>query len=107
VEVEVVIEIPQGPRNKYEMDHATGRIRLDRMLSPRRATRWTTASSRTRPPGHLRAEIGHFFDIYQELEPGKSTDVRGWQDRVAAERVIDDAIVRARHYESDGTSRPR
>ncbi len=28
----MVIEIPKGQRNKYEMDHATGRIRLDRML---------------------------------------------------------------------------
>jgi inorganic pyrophosphatase len=32
VDVEVVIEIPKGQRNKYEMDHHTGRIRLDRML---------------------------------------------------------------------------
>jgi hypothetical protein len=32
VEVEVVVEIPQGSRNKYGMNHATGRIRLDRML---------------------------------------------------------------------------
>src|SRR5580658_6177902 len=32
VEFEVVIEIPKGQRNKYEMDHETGRIRLDRML---------------------------------------------------------------------------
>jgi inorganic pyrophosphatase len=32
VEFEVVIEIPKGQRNKYEMDHDTGRIRLDRML---------------------------------------------------------------------------
>ena len=32
MEFDVVIEIPQGNRNKYEMDHATGRIRLDRML---------------------------------------------------------------------------
>jgi len=32
VEFDVIIEIPQGHRNKYEMDHATGRIRLDRML---------------------------------------------------------------------------
>jgi inorganic pyrophosphatase len=30
--VRVVIEIPKGSRNKYEMDHQTGRIRLDRML---------------------------------------------------------------------------
>lgn len=28
----VIIEIPRGCRNKYEMDHETGRIRLDRTL---------------------------------------------------------------------------
>jgi inorganic pyrophosphatase len=32
VEFDVVIEIPKGQRNKYEMDHESGRIRLDRML---------------------------------------------------------------------------
>jgi inorganic pyrophosphatase len=32
VEFDVVIEIPKGTRNKYEVDHETGRIRLDRML---------------------------------------------------------------------------
>jgi inorganic pyrophosphatase len=32
VNFDVTIEIPQGQRNKYEMDHETGRIRLDRML---------------------------------------------------------------------------
>jgi len=32
VEFDVVIEIPKGQRNKYEIDHETGRIRLDRML---------------------------------------------------------------------------
>jgi inorganic pyrophosphatase len=31
-EFDVVVEIPKGHRNKYEMDHRTGRIRLDRML---------------------------------------------------------------------------
>lgn len=29
---DVTIEIPGGSRNKYEIDHVTGRIRLDRML---------------------------------------------------------------------------
>ncbi len=29
---EVVIEIPKGSRNKYEMDHESGKIWLDRML---------------------------------------------------------------------------
>jgi inorganic pyrophosphatase len=32
VEFDVTVEIPQGSRNKYEMDHALHRIRLDRML---------------------------------------------------------------------------
>jgi inorganic pyrophosphatase len=30
--VTVVVEIPKGSRNKYEMNHDTGRIKLDRML---------------------------------------------------------------------------
>jgi inorganic pyrophosphatase len=32
VEFDVVIEIPKGSRNKYEVDHDTGRVRLDRYL---------------------------------------------------------------------------
>ena len=32
MEFDVLIEIPRGSRNKYEVDHATGRIRLDRTL---------------------------------------------------------------------------
>jgi len=31
-EFDVLIEIPKGSRNKYEVDHASGRIRLDRTL---------------------------------------------------------------------------
>jgi inorganic pyrophosphatase len=30
--VEALIEIPRGSRNKYELDEATGRLRLDRVL---------------------------------------------------------------------------
>ncbi len=29
---DVTVEIPKGQRNKYEVDHVSGRIRLDRML---------------------------------------------------------------------------
>lgn len=32
MEFEVVIEIPKGSRNKYEVDHETGRLKLDRYL---------------------------------------------------------------------------
>jgi len=158
MDVEVVVEIPQGSRNKYEMDHKTGRIRLDRMLftstrypldygfisgtlaedgDPLDALVWLDEPTfpgclvTVRPvavfwmldeqgpdakvltvgandlrmsgirdledvPPHLTAEIGHFFDIYKQLEPGKSSDVRGWQDRAAAEQVVREAQSRAR-----------
>ena len=157
MEIEVVVEIPQGSRNKYEMDHTTGRIRLDRMLFtstrypqdygfipstlaedgdpldamvileertfpgclvlarpvgvfwmsdehgpdakiltvPARDPRYAAMRDLADVPAHLTAEIGHFFDIYKELEPGKSTDVRGWQDRAMAEQVIESAFARA------------
>jgi inorganic pyrophosphatase len=156
MEVDAIVEVPMGSRNKYEMDPNSGRIRLDRMLftstrypldygfidrtlaedgEPLDALVWLEEPSfpgcvvTVRPiavfwmqdeggpdakvltvvardprmdriqdlqdvPAHLTAEIGHFFDIYKELEPGKSTDVRGWQDRAAAERVIRDAQER-------------
>jgi inorganic pyrophosphatase len=32
MEFDVLVEIPRGSRNKYEVDHASGRIRLDRRL---------------------------------------------------------------------------
>ena len=32
MEFDVTIEIPKGQRNKYEIDHDTGRLRLDRYL---------------------------------------------------------------------------
>ena len=47
VDFDVVIEIPKGQRNKYEVDHATGRIRLDRMLFT--STRWSSWRSRPSP----------------------------------------------------------
>ena len=68
MDVEVIIEIPKGQRNKYEMDHETGRIRLDRMLftstrypadygfiegtlgeTATRSTRWSCWRSRPSP----------------------------------------------------------
>ena len=32
MDFDVTVEIPKGHRNKYEVDHVTGRIRLDRTL---------------------------------------------------------------------------
>jgi inorganic pyrophosphatase len=53
-------------------------------------------------PAHLLAEISHFFDVYKELEPGKGTDVRGWQDRAAAEQEITAAFERRHGLASTG-----
>jgi len=155
-EWDVVIETPKGSRNKYELDPASGRIRLDRMLftstrfpfdygylpasraedgepldvlvlgedpafpgcvirvrpvavfwmldeagpdakilaAPAHDPRLAAITDLPDVPHHLLAEIGHFFDIYKSLEPGKSGDARGWQDRSQAEEVIATAL----HY---------
>lgn len=164
MDIEVVIEVPQGSRNKYVMDHACGRIRFDRMLFA--SFRYPADSGfipgtlaedgapldalvltgqpvfpgsyvLTRPvavfwladergpdariltvpvhdyrssaicdlpdlPPRVTAEIGHFFSIYAELEPGKTPDPRGWQDRQTAEHVIEAAYARARGVPDTG-----
>jgi inorganic pyrophosphatase len=162
VEVDVIVEIPQGSRNKYEMDHATGRIRLDRMLFtstrypldygfipdtlaedgdpldamvmleeptfpgclitvrpvgvfwmndekgpdakiltvPAGDPRFDEYQNLNDVPEHLTAEIGHFFDIYKELEPHKGTDIRGWQGCDAAIKAIEASFARAREGDS-------
>jgi inorganic pyrophosphatase len=156
VEVDIIVEVPQGSRNKYEWDPAIDAIRLDRMLFtstryphdygfipgtlaedgdpldamvileeptfpgclvavrpiavfwmtdekgpdakiltvPARDPRYGGLQDLDDVPEHVTAEIGHFFDIYKELERDKSTDVRGWQDRMAAEKVIEESVAR-------------
>ncbi|MBO2458668.1 inorganic diphosphatase [Actinomadura violacea] len=157
MEIEMIVEIPRGSRNKYEMDHRLGRIRLDRMLFtstqypvdygyvpdtlaedgdpldamvlleeptfpgcqvsvrsvgvfwmhdggepdakiltvPARDVRYEGIRDLKDVPAYFLDEIAHFFDIYKNLEPGKETDVRGWQDRLVADREIGDSIERA------------
>jgi inorganic pyrophosphatase len=150
LEIDVVIEIPKGQRNKYEMDHATGRIRLDRMLFtstrypadygfiedtladdgdpldvlvlleeptfpgclitcrvigmfrmrdengeddkvlcvPARDPRMEHLRDIHDVPKFDRLEIQHFFEVYKELEPGKSVQAESWANRAAAEAEI-------------------
>jgi len=169
MELDIVIEIPQGSRNKYEMDQDSGRIRLDRMLFtstrypvdygfipatlaedgdpmdamvlleeaafpgcivavrpvgvfwvhdekgpdakiltvPAGDPRYAEMADLPDVPRHLLDEISHFFGIYKELEPGKSTDVRGWQDRAAAELTISEAFDRQRRSEASSADRDR
>ena len=155
---DVVIEIPGGSRNKYEIDHHTGRIRLDRMLFTSTRYPWdygfvdNTLGLDGDPldamvmldeptfPGcvvsvraigmfrmtdemggddkllcvpagdvrkeHLRdihhvsefdrLEIQHFYEVYKDLEPGKSVEGSSWEGRVAAEKEIHASFQRFR-----------
>ncbi len=151
MEFDVLIEVPRGSRNKYEVDHSTGRMRLDRTLFT--ATQYPadygyiedTLGADDDPldalvlipgdplfPGvivrcraigmfrmtdekggddkvlavpakdprleHLRdihhlpefdrLEIQHFFEVYKDLEPGKSVEGAEWVGRADAEREI-------------------
>lgn len=43
---------------------------------------------------HVLNEIGHFFEVYKTLEPGKSASTRGWEPREQAEIVVEEARER-------------
>jgi inorganic pyrophosphatase len=147
---DVLIEIPAGSRNKYEVDHKTGKIRLDRMLFTSTRYPWdygfveNTLGQDSDPldalvmlddptfPGcvvsaraigmfrmtdeaggddkllcvpagdvrksHIqniddvpefdRLEIKHFFEVYKDLEPGKSVEGAVWVGKAEAEAEI-------------------
>ena len=160
MEFDVLIEIPAGSRNKYEVDHVSGRIRLDRKLFT--STRYPndygyiegTLGQDGDPldamvlldeptfPGCLiecraigmfrmsdeaggddkvlcvpsgdprmehirdihhvpefdRLEIQHFFEVYKDLEPGKSVEGASWVGRAEAEAEI--LASRRRHEDT-------
>jgi inorganic pyrophosphatase len=50
---------------------------------------WDHAKDIDDVPIHLRNEIAHFFSIYKDLEPGKSTEVQGFAGREAALAELD------------------
>jgi inorganic pyrophosphatase len=41
---------------------------------------WNTAETIDDLPLLLRHEIGHFFEVYKDLDPGRYSDVKGWGD---------------------------
>jgi inorganic pyrophosphatase len=159
VEFDVLIEIPRGSRNKYEIDHASGRMRLDRtlftstqypadygyientlgadgdpldalvilqgdplfpgvlvrcraigmfrMTDEKGGDDKVIAVPSTDPrlehlrdihhlPEFDRLEIQHFFEVYKELEPGKSVEGANWVGRVDAEAEITRSVERLR-----------
>jgi inorganic pyrophosphatase len=150
LEFDVLVEIPKGERNKYEVDHESGRMRLDRTLFTStqypadygyientlgldgdpldalvllQAPTFPGCLIRCRAIGmfrmtdeaggddkvlcvpsndprlehmrdinHLpkfdRLEIQHFFEVYKDLEPGKSVEGADWVGRDDAEEEV-------------------
>ena len=94
----VVVEIPRGSKNKYEVDHETGRVFLDRTLFTSMGypddygyidgplgeaggddkvlcvpadVRFDDIKDVDDVSEYHKAEIKHFFEQYKALEPGK------------------------------------
>jgi inorganic pyrophosphatase len=151
MEFDVLIEIPRGSRNKYEVDHESGRMRLDRTLFtstqypadygyiedtlgddddpldalillpgdplfpgvlvrcraigmfqmkdekggddkvlavPSADPRLEHLRDIHHVPEFDRLEIQHFFEVYKDLEPGKSVEGAAWVGRAEAEVEI-------------------
>jgi inorganic pyrophosphatase len=42
-------------------------------------------------PELLRAEIGHFFAVYKDLDAGRESDVKGWGSRESALKTVQKA----------------
>ena len=53
--------------------------------------RWKHVQDIYDVPEFDRLEIQHFFEVYKELEPGKSVEGTGWADRSAAEAQVEEA----------------
>jgi inorganic pyrophosphatase len=47
-----------------------------------------------------RLEIQHFFEVYKDLEPGKSVQGAQWADRAAAEVEVERSRKRQVEHES-------
>ena len=86
MQFDVTIEIPKGQRNKYEIDHDTGRVRLDRYLY--------TPMAYPTDYGFIEDTLGEDGDpldalvlLPQPLFPGVLVEVRP----VGMFRMVDDA----------------
>ena len=52
---------------------------------------WNTLDDIDDLPEQLRKEIGHFFEVYKDLDPDRCSEVNGWGDREAAFETIESA----------------
>lgn len=64
--------------------------------SPHLTRRYENVRNYSDLPEITLQQIGHFFEHYKDLEPGKWAKIEGWQDSAVARRVIVEAIERAK-----------
>ncbi|MBB5519926.1 inorganic diphosphatase [Amphiplicatus metriothermophilus] len=64
--------------------------------SPHLTRRYENVRNYSDLPEITLQQIGHFFEHYKDLEPGKWAKIGGWQDRAVAQRLIVEAIERAK-----------
>ena len=81
--IEVIIEIPKGSRNKYEVDHESGRID---------DVRYESYQDIDDVSDFVKDEIEHFFVHYKDLEPNKEVSGSGWGNKAEAEKILEDSL---------------
>jgi len=85
--------IRSRPIGMFRMTDENGRD--DKVLCvPARDPRQEHLRDLTDLPEFDRLEIGHFFLIYKQLEPGKSVKDPSWADRAAAEEEVEASRLR-------------
>ena len=65
--------------------------------------RWETVNDLANIPRELTAEIQHFFEVYKDLEPGKSVEGANWVGRADAESEVRASRRRYEAGVADGT----
>jgi inorganic pyrophosphatase len=80
--------VPSRPIGLFKMSDEKGRD--DHVLCvPCSDPGWSDYESIDDLPSLLRAEIGHFFTVYKDLDRGKHSEVDGWGDLDAALETIE------------------
>jgi inorganic pyrophosphatase len=88
------VEMPKRTRNRYEYDKNQGFVKLDRGVNedkvlavPAYDPIFEDYYDIPHIPQHLLAEMGHFFEVYKELER-VPTEVLGWERADTARQQI-------------------
>lgn len=77
-------------------DDGGGDEKIIAVPSPKLTKRYVNVNDITDLPAITLEQIKHFFEHYKDLEPGKWVKVIGWGGRAEAEKLIVEAIERAK-----------